>query len=262
MSEHLKFTVEEGIATITLDRPEKLNAFTDEMLERWLEVLEDCRRNEAVRVIVMTGTGRAFTTGGDVDSFAASATQTAAGIKGRLTGGIQRLPLKLAEIDKPVIAALNGVATGGGLDVALACDLRFAAESARFAETYAKLGLIPGAGGAWLLPRLIGMPRALAMLWTSDFVDAKEAEQIGLVDRVFPDAELMEGTFAFARRVAENAPLAVQMIKRVMRAGFDKDLGTALELVAANMPVVRTSEDHLEAVRAFKEKRKPEFKGR
>jgi 2-(1,2-epoxy-1,2-dihydrophenyl)acetyl-CoA isomerase len=262
VSEHLKFTVEDGIATITLNRPEKLNAFTDEMLERWLIVLEECRTDEAVRVIIMTGTGRAFTTGGDVDGFAASAAQTAAGIKRRLTHGVQRLPRKLAEIDKPVIAALNGVATGGGLDIALACDLRFAAESARFAETYAKLGLIPGAGGAYFLPRLIGMPRALAMFWTGDFVDAREAERIGLVDRIFPDAELMDRTRDFARRVAESAPLAVQMIKRVMRAGLDQTLDAALEQVASNMPVVRSSDDHAEAVRAFKEKRKPVFKGR
>jgi enoyl-CoA hydratase/carnithine racemase len=262
MSDQLQFTVEQGVATIRLNRPEKLNAFTDDMLERWIEALELCRTDPEVRAIVITGTGRAFTTGGDVEGFAASAAQTAAGIKARLTEGIQRLPRKLAEIDKPVIAALNGIATGGGLDIALACDIRYAAESARFAETYAKMGLIPGAGGAWLLPRLVGVPKALEMFWSTDFVDASEAERIGLVNRVFPDDELMSRTYEFARRVAAGAPLSVQMIKRVMRYGLDKDLGSALEYVAANMPVVRTSEDHAEALRAFKEKRPPQFKGR
>ena len=262
MSEHLKFEIAHGIATITLDRPEKLNAFTANMLKAWLAALDDCRTNAEVRVVVITGTGRAFTTGGDVDSFADSGAQTPAKIKAHLAEGIQPLPRKIAELDKPVTAALNGFATGGGLDIALACDIRFAAESARFAETYVRFGLIPGAGGAYLLPRVVGVAKALEMFWTSDWVDAREAERIGLVSKVFPDAELMQGTYGFAKRVADNAPLAVQMVKRVMRFGLDKDLTTAQEMVASNMPIVRTSEDHQEALKAFKEKRPPQFKGR
>ena len=261
MSDLLKYEIAEGIATITLNRPDKLNAFTAGMLEGWLVSLEDARTNAEVRVIVMTGNGRAFTTGGDVEGFGASAKKTAADIRRHLVEGVQRLPRKLAEIDKPVIAALNGFATGGGLDIALACDIRFAAESARFAETYAKMGLIPGGGGAYLLPRLVGTAKALEMFWSCDWVEAREAERIGLVNKVFPDAELMEGTYAFARKVAAGAPLAVQTIKRVMRLGLDKDLGTALDIVASSMPIVRTSEDHQEAVAAFKEKRAPRFKG-
>lgn len=261
MSDLLKYEITDGIATLTLNRPQKLNAFTAEMLDKWLVSLEDARTNPEVRVIVMTGTGRAFTTGGDVAGFGASAQQTAAGIRRHLVEGVQRLPRKLAEIDKPVIAALNGFATGGGLDIALACDIRFAAESARFAETYAKMGLIPGAGGAWLLPRLVGTAKALELFWSCDWVDAREAERIGLVNKVFADAELMQGTYAFARKVAGAAPLAVQTLKRVMRLGLDKDLDTALDLVASSMPIVRTSEDHQEALAAFKEKRAPRFKG-
>jgi len=262
MTDLLQFKIDEGVATITLNRPDKLNAFTDEMLEAWLARLEECRDDDDVRVIVITGTGRAFTTGGDVEGFSASAQQTAHGIKKRLTHGIQRLPRLLVEIDKPVIAALNGFATGGGLDVALACDIRFAAESARFAETYARMGLIPGAGGAWLLPRLVGKAKALELLWGCDWVEAKDAERLGLVNKVFPDAELMEGTYAFARKVAAGAPLAVQTIKRVMRMGLEQDFVTALDLAASNMTVVRSSEDHKEALAAFKEKRAPRFKGR
>lgn len=262
MSDLLKYEIADGVATITLNRPEKMNAFTGEMLDAWLVALEDARTNQDVRVIVMTGTGRAFTTGGDVESFSSSAKQTAASIRAHLVDGVQRLPRKLAEIDKPVIAALNGLATGGGLDLALACDLRFAAESARFAETYAKMGLIPGAGGAWLLPRLVGLSKALELFWSCDWVDAREAERIGLVNRVFPDDQLMDGTKEFARRLAESAPLSVQTIKRVMRQGLDMDLNAALDLVATCMPIVRTSEDHQEALAAFKEKRKPRFTGK
>jgi 2-(1,2-epoxy-1,2-dihydrophenyl)acetyl-CoA isomerase len=262
MSELLKFETVDGIATITLNRPDKLNAFTNEMLESWLEALERCRHDAAVRVIVITGTGRAFTTGGDVDAFAAGAAKTAAQIKAGVADGIQRLPRKIAEIDKPVIAAINGIATGGGLDIALACDIRFAAESARMAETYVRMGLIPGAGGAWLLPRIVGEAKALELFWSADFVDAREAERLGLVNKVFGDADLMPATYAFARRVAEGAPLAVQLIKRVMRMGMNRDLATGLELAAANLPIVRASEDHAEAVAAFKEKRAPNFQGR
>jgi enoyl-CoA hydratase/carnithine racemase len=262
MSEHLIFEVSEAVATIRLDRPEKLNAFTDEMLQAWLDALDRCQRDDDVRAIVITGTGRAFTTGGDIEGFGSSASQSPAAMRARVVGGIQRLPRKIAELDKPVIAALNGLATGGGLDIALACDIRFAAESATFAETYVRMGLIPGAGGAYFLPRVVGTSKALELLWSGDFVDAREAERIGLVNKVFPDATLMDETQKFARRVAAGAPLAVQLIKRVVRFGSDKDLATALEIAAANLPIARSSQDHREAIIAYKEKRRPSFKGK
>jgi enoyl-CoA hydratase/carnithine racemase len=262
MSEQLLFRVETGIDTIKIYRPEKLNAWTDEMLDEWLKALELCGTDSEIRVVVITGTGRAFTTGGDIGGFTDKASQTPALIKARLHEGAQRLPRAIAGLDKPVLVAVNGVATGGGLDVALACDIRFAAESARFAETYARMGLIPGMGGAYFLPRIVGVAKALEMLWTSDSLDAQEAARIGLVSKVFKDTELMQGTYEFARRVADAPPLAVQLIKRVMRLGLDKDLGTALELVAANMPIVRTSDDHKEAISAFREKRRPDFSGK
>ncbi len=262
MHENLHFEVKDKIATIRLNRPDKLNAFTDEMLAAWLEALEECRMSDAINVIVITGTGRAFSTGGDVGRFTDYSANTPANIKRRLTENIQRLPRKLEAIDKPVIAAINGVATGGGLDVALMCDIRFAAESARFAETYARMGLIPGAGGAYFLPRLIGTARALEMFWSNDFIDAREAERIGLVNRVFPDEHLMEKTYEFAARVAHGAPLAVRLIKRIIYEGLSIDLRAALHLVASNMPIVRASEDHQEAVNAYKEKREPHFHGR
>lgn len=261
MSDLLKFEIADGVGTITLNRPEKMNAFTAEMMEAWIAALEGCRTNPEVRAIVMTGTGRAFTTGGDVESFSGSARQTPQGIRNHLVNGSQRLIRKIAEIDKPVIAALNGFATGGGLDIALACDIRFAAEGARFAETYAKMGLIPGMGGAYLLPRIVGVAKALELFWSTDWVDAREAERIGLVNKVFPDAELMDAALAFARKIADGAPLSVQAIKRLVHTGLGQDLGTALDMVASEMTVIRTSEDHKEALAAFKEKRKPRFTG-
>jgi 2-(1,2-epoxy-1,2-dihydrophenyl)acetyl-CoA isomerase len=262
MADLLQLAISDDIATITLNRPDRLNAFTDAMLTDWLGALEECRKRADIRVVVITGTGRAFTTGGDVDRFNEHAARSAADIKSRVQDGIQCLVRAIAEIDKPVIAALNGLATGGGLDIALACDIRFAAESARFAETYVSMGLIPGGGGAYLLPRIVGLAKALELLLSAEFIDAQEAERIGLVNRVYPDDELMRGTLEFAARVAKGAPLAVQLIKRIVRLGLGKDLATGLELAAANMPAVRSSEDHLEALSAFREKRQPVFRGK
>lgn len=261
MSEQLLFKVENKIATITLNRPEKLNAFTPETRAAWLDALTECRDSAAINVVIFTGVGRAFSTGGDIGHFNKDAKDTPVDIKNLITD-IQRFPLKLDEIDKPVIAALNGFATGGGLDVALMCDIRFAAESARFAETYARMGLIPGPGGAYYLPRLIGAARALEMFWGCEYISATEAERIGLVNKVFPDDQLMEKTYEFAERIANGAPLAIRLIKKILYQGLDTDLRTALNLVASNMPIVRSSEDHLEATAAFMEKREPRFKGR
>ena len=262
MSDEVLFRVEDGVATITLNRPDKLNAYTEAMLSAWLAALDQCRTDAGVRVVVITGTGRGFTTGGDIEGFADRAALTPGAITAHLRDGPQRLTRGIAELDKPVIAALNGIATGGGLDIALACDIRFAAESARFAETYARMGLAPGMGGAYFLPRIVGVAKALEMLWTSDWVDAQEAQRIGLVCKVFPDAELMQNTYEFAHRIAAAAPLSVQLIKRLVRAGLQQDLATSLEMAATNLPTVRTSDDHQEAISAFKEKRTPKFRGK
>jgi enoyl-CoA hydratase/carnithine racemase len=261
MSEYVVSSVVDKVATIRLNRPDKLNAFTDDMITAWVGMLEQYRLSPDVNVIVLTGTGRAFSTGGDVGKFGDYASATAAGIKARLTDNVQRLALKCQEIDKPLIAAVNGLATGGGVDIALMCDLRFAARSARFAETYVRMGLIPGAGGAYYLPRIVGVAKALELFWSSEAIGAEEAEHIGLVNRVFDDEKLAQETQAFAAKLARGAPLAVKLVKRILYQGLDSDLRGALDLVASNMPVVRMSQDHQEAVAAFKEKREPKFTG-
>lgn len=262
MSEYVVSTVADKVATIRLNRPEKLNAFTDDMITTWVGLLEQYRLREDVNVIVITGTGRAFSTGGDVGKFSDYASNTAADIKARLSENVQRLAMKMQDIDKPVIAAVNGLATGGGVDIALMCDMRFAARSAKFAETYVKMGLIPGAGGAYYLPRIVGVAKALELFWSSESVNAEEALRIGLVNRVFDDDKLAEETQAFAGKLARGAPLAVKLVKRILYRGLETDLRGALDLVASNMPVVRMSADHKEAVAAFREKREPKFSGK
>ena len=262
MSEYVVSGVADNVATIRLNRPEKLNAFTDDMITTWVELLEEYRTRDDVNVIVITGTGRAFSTGGDVGKFSDYASNSAAGIKARLSDNVQRLAIKIQDIDKPVIAAVNGLATGGGVDIALMCDMRFAARSAKFAETYVKMGLVPGAGGAYYLPRIVGVAKALELFWSCEPVDAEEALRIGLVNRVFDDDKLADETQAFAKKLARGAPLAVKLVKRILYRGLETDLRGALDLVASNMPVVRMSEDHQEAVAAFREKREPKFSGK
>lgn len=261
MTSTILYECQNKIAKITLNRPDKLNALDDAMIGKLVDLLEECRRDEHVNVIVITGAGRAFCSGGDVGRFAARTAQTAATIKQKMAEGTQRLPRKFAEVEKPIVAAINGLAYSAGLDLALMCDLRFAAESAKLAESYGRMGIIPGAGGAWFLPRFVGTARALEMFWTAEHVTGSEAERIGLVNKAFPDAELLDRTYEIANKIACGAPLSNRVIKSLVYQGMNSDLRTSLDLVASNMPVVRLSQDHLEAIAAFGEKRKPQFKG-
>jgi 2-(1,2-epoxy-1,2-dihydrophenyl)acetyl-CoA isomerase len=257
----LLYDVRDGIATITLNRPERRNAFTLEMIDLWVAALRDARANDAVRVVVVTGAGQAFCSGGDVGGMAEAGEATALEHKQWLEL-VHRVPLALDDLDKPVIAALNGPAVGAGLDMALMCDLRFAAEGAKLSEGYVKVGLIPGDGGTYFLPRLVGVARALELLWSGDFVDAREAERIGLVNRVVPAERLMPTVYEFAGRLAAGPTVAIRTIKRAVYQGLRMDLRTHLDLISSHMGFIRQTEDHREGSRAFVEKRRPEFKGR
>ncbi len=261
MSDELLFEVENGVATITINRPEKRNSFTDEMVQQWIKWLDDCKIRDDVKVIVFTATDRTFSSGGDTSGLAEKAQQTPLQAKARMTANTQALTAKVAELDKPLIAAVNGAAVGGGMDLALMCDVRLAAESARFAETYAKMGLVPGVGGAWFLPRIIGTAAALDMFWTSRWVDSAEALQLGIVNRVFPDDEFRAGVKEYAESIASAAPMSVRTIKRLVYQAMNTDLDTHLDTLSSHLALIRTSNDHKEAVAAFKEKRKPEFTG-
>jgi 2-(1,2-epoxy-1,2-dihydrophenyl)acetyl-CoA isomerase len=259
----LLYEIKDGIGTITLNRPERLNAFTLEMIDLWVEALQDARENDAVRVVVVTGAGRAFCSGGDVGNMASGSREAMTGLQHKQwLEVVHRVPLTLETLDKPVIAALNGAAAGAGLDMALMCDLRFAAEGARFSEAYVKVGLIPGDGGTYFLPRLVGPARALELLWTGDFVDAREAERIGLVNRVVPPDQLMPTTYEFAGRLASGPTVAIRTIKRAVYQGLRTDQRAHLDLISSHMAFIRQTEDHREGARAFVEKRPPQFKGR
>jgi 2-(1,2-epoxy-1,2-dihydrophenyl)acetyl-CoA isomerase len=182
-------------------------------------------------------------------------------VKDRLVNTTQSLARKVAEIDKPIIAAVNGNAVGGGMDVALMCDIRIAAASARFAETYAKMGLLPGAGGTYFLPRVVGAAAALDLFWSSRWVESGEALSLGLVSYVYSDDEFRVKVREYAEQLANAAPLSIRYIKRLVYQGLNSDLLAHLEALSSNLALVRTSNDHKEALAAFNENRVPNFSG-
>lgn len=256
----LEYTVADGIGTIRLNRPAQKNAFTLDMIDRWSAALQAARTDPAVRVVVVTGAGDAFCAGIDLDEFAAEARDTFA-VKSLLTNRIHRVALALEDLDKPMIAAVNGVAVGAGMDMALMCDIRLVARSARFSEGYIRVGLVPGDGGCYYLPRLVGMAKALELMWTGDFVDADEALRIGLASQVHPDEEFGDAWLAFARRLAAQPPINIQMIKRAAYQSARADVRTALDLISSHLAVVHATHDSAEAMAAFRAGRPAEFEG-
>ncbi|WP_328784817.1 enoyl-CoA hydratase-related protein [Streptomyces canus] len=257
----LEYDVADHVATIRLNRPHKRNAFTFEMVNDWADRLVDAQADPEVRVIVVTGAGSGFCSGIDL-SWVENHEQAPLEFKQALTDHIHRVPLALEGIDKPVIAAINGDAMGAGLDMALMCDLRLVSTTARMAMSYVRVGLVPGDGGCWLLPRLIGMPRALELLWTGDMVGAERAAELGMVNSVHEPDKLLDATYALAARLAAAPPVAVRMIKRTAYQSQRLDFRTSLDLISSHMGVVRSTDDSVEAYRAFTEKRTGKFVGR
>ena len=261
MSATVLFDVADRIATVTLNRPHKLNAFSDEMLLALVARIDECALRDDIGAVILTGAGRGFCSGGDVSAMGADADNRPHITKDYIWQTIQAFPKRLAHFDKPIIAAVNGVATGGGLDLALACDIRLAATSARFAETYARIGLLPGGGGAWFLPRLVGRAMALELLLTADFIDAAEALRIGLVNHVYADAELQTEARAMAARMANLPPLSLRLIKRAVDHGLNGDMAASLDLISSHIAIAKHGHDHAEAMRAFHDKRDGSYQG-
>lgn len=257
----LEYEVKDGVGTILLNRPRRKNAFTMEMIDDWAAVLRDARTDADVRALILTGAGDGFCSGVDLGAFSARGSAPLE-VKRNLSDRIHRVAYALEDLDKPVIAAVNGVAVGAGMDMALMCDIRLAARSARFSEGYIKVGLVPGDGGCYFLPRLVGTARAMELLLTGDFIDAMEAERIGIVNHAYDDDRLLEESLALARRLADGPPVATAMIKRAVYQSASCDLRTALDLISSHMAVVQSTHDSREAFEAFVEKRPAVFEGR
>ena len=255
---HVLYHVENHIAVITLNRPEAKNAFSPEMITLWRQFLVEARQDDHVYVIVVTGKGDTFCSGGDIRDMAEGKLRSW-DMKRFLWEGVHRIVLTLEDLDKPVIAAINGAAMGAGLDMAIMCDLRVCSDKAKLAESYILMGLVPGDGGAYFLPRLVGMAKALEMLFTGDILSPEEALEAGLVNYVVPHDRLMEETMRLADRIASKPPLAVRMMKRAVYQAQGSTLRAHLDYKLALLSETR---DHQEAAQAFLEKRKPVFSGK
>ncbi|MBF6599647.1 MAG: enoyl-CoA hydratase/isomerase family protein [Dehalococcoidia bacterium] len=263
------YETQDGVATITLNRPERMNAFTDVMLREWADALTDARTNRDVRAVIVTGAGRGFCAGADLrggsgvtDSGRALGPPSAAERRNWLRDGVHAVPRAVALLDKPYIAAVNGAAVGAGMDMASMADIRFASENARFAMSYVKVGLIPGDGGCYFLPRIVGLAKALELIWTGDFIDARDAMRIGYVTRITSADELMPEVTAFARRLAEGPAVAMQLAKGLVYRGETATWAEALEQANTAMAIAQSTEDAHEGPRAFVESRPPKFVGR
>jgi enoyl-CoA hydratase len=246
-----------SLAWLTLCRPEKLNALSLELLAEGVAALGEVAADPGVRCVILSGEGRAFCAGADLSSLGDLTPSRAAR---RFTGA--NLWQALEDLPQPTIAAVHGYCYGGGCELALACDLRLAAEDARFGQPEIKVGIIPGAGGTQRLPRLIGMTKAKEMVLFGEPIDAAEAVRVGLVNRVVPRDRLVDEARDWGERLAKLPPLGLRAAKAAMNRGRDQDLATALELERLNFSVVFSSDDQKEGVRAFLEKRAPEFKGK
>lgn len=265
----LLFDVKDHIATITLNRPSSMNAFSEEMILSWIKALEEVRDNDDIRVVILKGNGKAFCAGGDVKAMIAGKgffnseediTSTALARKNSLWKKVQRIPLLLEEIDKPVIAQMHGFAMGAGLDMALMCDIRIAAQSAKFSESYINVGIVPGDGGAYFLPRIVGIDQALDMLWTARVLTAEEAKETRLVTYVVNDDELEDYTLNYAKKLAAGPIESIKIIKRAVYQSQTMSLRSSLDYISSKMGLVTELPTYEEGVKAIVEKRKAVFK--
>jgi enoyl-CoA hydratase/carnithine racemase len=263
VTQELRYEKEGALATLTLNRPERLNAITGPMLAALSEALVDADADPAVRVVLLTGAGKGFCSGLDLKEAAAGQ-----GIGGGVGGAIQRFDLRnapptvLHNLDKPTICVLNGAAAGYGMDLALGCDIRIAADTAKLAPAFARRGVLPESGGTWLLPRLVGWAKAAEIAFTGRTLLADECLSLGLVNRVVPADLLMKEARALADEIAANAPLAVQATKRMMRMGLDETFEANVHHVFLQLLPLFRSKDFQEGVAAFVERREPKFEGR
>ena len=254
-----------GIVTLTLNRPADRNPISDQEVVEALEAtLMRLDADHNTRAIILTGAGNAFSSGGNLKTMGkpgglGSGAPVATRVQYKQ--GIQRLPLVLEALEVPVIAAVNGPAIGAGCDLACMCDIRIASEKAVFAESFVRVGLIPGDGGAWLLPRIVGFSKATEMALTGEQLNAQEALAAGLVSRVVPHDELMQAAMNVARKIEQNPPHVVRMTRKLLREAYGARLQSVLELSAAMQALAHTTSDHAEAVDAMLNRRTPNFRG-
>ena len=262
MSDFLIFERDGPVVTLTMNQPEQRNPLTgNTAIPEFLAAIDQIHDDRSVRCVILTGNGPSFCEGGDIREMKRQASPEVSemDIRQQYRRGIQRLTLSLFDLEVPVIAAVNGHAIGAGLDLACMCDIRITSEKGRFAESFIKLGIIPGDGGAWLLPRIVGMSRAAEMAFTGEMLDAEQALAWNLVSRVVPHDSLMPTARELAGRITQHASHGLRLTKRLMREGIHSRLDTVLEMSAVFQAVSHKTPDHSEAVNAFIEKRAARF---
>jgi 2-(1,2-epoxy-1,2-dihydrophenyl)acetyl-CoA isomerase len=258
MNEHLLINIEGPVMSLTLNRPDSLNAFSPEMILGLTEAIKSAGENEEIRVVVLSGAGRSFSAGGDVKTMGdASAVQVYDHI-----GKLNECILTMKALEKPIIAAVHGFAAGAGFNLALACDLIVAAEDSKFALSFSQVGLISDGGGLYFLPRLIGPYRAKQLFFSGEPITATVAFELGIVNQIFPIEALEEGIKQLATKLASGPSKAFGMMKKIADHSFNSSLGEILEQERITQTMMVQTKDHLEGVAAFKEKRKPVFKGK
>lgn len=266
MTDKVLFERDRHVAVLTLNQPETRNALTDiDLVEAFAEACIAVNRDMDIRALIVTGAGPVFSSGGNIKhmrdkigTFEGDADE----VRDNYRAGIQRIPRVLYNLEVPCIAAVNGPAYGAGCDLTLMCDIRIASTTAVFAENFVKVGIIPGDGGAWFLPRVVGLPRAMEMTFTGEPVAADKAKEWGLVSEVVEPEELMTAAKRMAHRIAANPPQALRWAKQLLREGQHLGLDALLDMAGNFQGKLHQTEDHMEAVTAILEKRKPEFKGR
>ncbi|HTP96764.1 MAG TPA: enoyl-CoA hydratase-related protein [Burkholderiales bacterium] len=259
----LLYDVRDRIATLTLNRPERLNALGDTLREDLYDAVAKAAADAEVRVLLVTGAGRGFCSGGDVKSMRErEESAQVSPVEERVAPLRDRIIAALRECPKPVIAAVNGAAAGAGMNLALACDIRIASSAAKFSQAFVKRGLTPDWGGSWFLPRVVGTAKACELIFTGDTIDAAEALRLGIVNAVVAPEELMPAACQLAGRIAAGPPVAIRLAKRAIYRNLDADLAAGLEFETFTQSICRDTEDSREGVAAFLEKRAPVFRGR
>ncbi|MFC1940460.1 enoyl-CoA hydratase/isomerase family protein [Chloroflexota bacterium] len=243
--ENLIVKREGKVATITLNRPEKLNAITSKMLQEIIRIITEVDKDDSISVLIITGAGRAFSAGLDLKDMATlSNLKDAEEVRVFHQRNTKAISMSLQNMEKPTIAMVNGLAIAVSCDLALTCDIRTGSENARFAETQVNFGGVPGLGGTWVLPRLVGYGRAAEIIWTADFIDAEEAYRIGILNHLFPAAKLEEKTMELAQRIASKPAIGLKLTKLNLRRGLEANLETAISLVNMSQGISATSSEH------------------
>jgi 2-(1,2-epoxy-1,2-dihydrophenyl)acetyl-CoA isomerase len=256
--EGLTLDKEGGIATLTLNRPQQLNAISLPVAQSMAKAIDDVHQDDSLKVLIITGAGRAFCAGLDVTTFKEVDQMSPE----ELDDLIHTLSLPLYKLSKPTIAAINGTAAGAGLSIVMQCDIRIASQKARFSPAYIRMGLLPDAGATYFLPRIVGTAKAIELMVTGDTIDAAEAEKIGLLNKVVPEEEVMTVARELAERIAKGPSIAIKLIKQAIHVGIHNNLEQQVEWESLAQYICLKTEDHKEGVNAFLKKRQPQFKGK